>query len=149
MSQVARRYYARGAQAIAQGDLQIAVEQLQAAIDLAPAFGDARVAYAVALTKFGDTPRAASVLRNGLGRGPSATAAAAMQATLGDVLTAGGDFLGAEEAFRQAATHPDFAVRAASGLGRVYAKMGRYADSVAQLRAAAAGSKAAPAPAAK
>lgn len=140
MSQVARRYYARGVQAIATNELQIAVEQLQAAIDLAPAFGDARIAYAVALARFGDTPRAASVLRTGLGRGPSPVSAAAMQATLGDVLTAGGDFLGAEDAFRQAGAHPDFTVRAASGLARVYAKMGRYPDSIAQLRTAASAS---------
>lgn len=147
MSQVARRYYARGVQAIATNELQVAVEQLQAAIDLAPGFGDARIAYAVALAKFGDCPRAASVLRAGLGRSPSPVSSAAMYATLGDVLTMGGDFFGAEEAFRQAGSHAAFAVRAASGLARVYAKLGRHADMVAQLRAAAAASAAATPPA--
>jgi Flp pilus assembly protein TadD len=140
MSAVARRYYARGVQAIGSGELQIAVEQLQAAVDLAPMFGDARVAFAVALAKFGDAPRAANVLRTGLGRAVSPVGVAALWATLGDVLTLAGDFFGAEDAFRQAATHPDFAVRAASGLARVYAKLGRYPDAVAQLKRAAAGS---------
>lgn len=140
MSAVARRYYARGVQAIGSGELQIAVEQLQAAVDLAPNFGDARVAFAVALAKFGDAPRAANVVRTGLGRAVSPVGVAALWATLGDVLTLSGDFFGAEEAFRQAATHPDFAVRAASGLARVYAKLGRYPDAVAQLKRAAAGS---------
>ena len=140
MSAVARRYYARGVQAIGSGELQIAVEQLQAAVDLAPMFGDARVAFAVALAKFGDAPRAANVLRTGLGRAVSPVGVAALWATLGDVLTLAGDFFGAEDALRKAATHPDFAVRAASGLARVYAKLGRYPDAVAQLKRAAAGS---------
>ena len=140
MSAVARRYYARGVQAIGSGELQIAVEQLQAAVDLAPMFGDARVAFAVALAKFGDAPRAANVLRTGLGRAVSPVGVAALWATLGAELTLAGDFFGAEDAFRQAATHPDFAVRAASGLARVYAKLGRYPDAVAQLKRAAAGS---------
>lgn len=140
MSAVARRYYARGVQAIGSGELQIAVEQLQAAVDLAPAFGDARIAFAVALAKFGDAPRAANVLRTGLGRAVSPVGVAALWATLGDVLTLSGDFFGAEEAFRQAATHPDFAVRAASGLARVYAKLGRYPDAVTQLKRAATSS---------
>ncbi|MBK9030048.1 MAG: tetratricopeptide repeat protein [Myxococcales bacterium] len=140
MSQVARRYYARGVQAIASNELTVAVEQLQAAVDLAPTFGDARIAFAVALAKFGDAPRAANVLRAGLGRAPSPVSTAALWATLGDVLTLSGDFLGAEDALRQAGDHPDFAVRAASGLARVYAKLGRFPDAVVQLRRAAAGS---------
>ena len=137
MSTVARRYYDRGVKAIGNGDLESASEALRAAVDLAPSFGNARIAYAVALTKAGDTPRAAQVLRAGLGRASSPIAAAALWATLGDVLCAGGDFLAAEEAFRQAATVPDFAARAASGLARVYFKLARYPDAVAQLRRAA------------
>jgi Flp pilus assembly protein TadD len=61
-----------------------------------------------------------------------------MLATLGDVLTLGGDFFGAEEAFRTAGATPGFEARAASGLSRVYAKLGRYNDAVAALRHAAA-----------
>jgi Flp pilus assembly protein TadD len=138
MSSVSRRYYERGMQFLASNDVPQAVEQLQAAVDLTPNYGNARIAFAVALAKFGDCPRAAGVLRSGLPRATSPTTAAAMQATLGDVLTLGGDFFGAEEAFRIAGATPGFEARAASGLARVYAKMGRYADSVAALRSAAA-----------
>lgn len=144
MSLVARRYYERGLTALNHGDLQVAVEQLQAAIDLAPAFGNARVAFAVALARNGDCPRAAAVLRTGLPRASSAVSAAAMQATLGDVLTLGGDFFAAEEAFKQAGETPGFEARAASGLARVYAKLGRYPEAVAELRKAATRSAAGP-----
>lgn len=145
MSQVARRYYERGMTALANNDVQLAVEQLQAAIDLAPMFGNARVAFAVALARHGDCPRASAVLRNGLQRASSPVSAAAMQATLGDVLTMGGDFFGAEEAFRVAGEQPGFEARAASGLARVYGRLGRYADSIAQLKQAAKLSNAKPA----
>jgi Flp pilus assembly protein TadD len=137
MSQVARRYYERGVAAIKTADYQTAVEQLQAALDLSPAFGSARIAFAVALAKFGDCPRAAGVLRAGLGRATSHTTRGALLATLGDVLTLGGDFFGAEEAFKQAGAIPRFEVRAAAGLARVYGKLSRPADMIAQLRAAA------------
>jgi Flp pilus assembly protein TadD len=142
MSSVSRRYYERGMQFLATGDVQQAVEQLQAAVDLTPGFGNARMAFAVALAKFGDCPRAAGVLRSGLPRATSAVSAAAMHATLGDVLTLGGDFFGAEEAFRIAGATPGFEARAASGLARVYAKLGRYADSVTALKYAASLAKA-------
>lgn len=138
MSSVARRYYERGRQALDTADLVSAQESLRAALDLAPGFGNARVAYAVALAKSNDCPRAASVLRAGLGRASSPISAAAMYATLGDVLTLGGDFYGAEEAFQQALRTPGFEARVASGLARVYAKLGRYADMAAQLKKAAA-----------
>ena len=137
MSSVARRYYDRGRQALATNDLASAEESLRAALDLAPNFGNARIAYAVAVAKAGDAPRAATILRHGLPRASSRISAAAMHATLGDVLTLGGDFFGAEEAFKQAAQTPGFEVRAASGLARVYAKLGRYTDMAAQLKAAA------------
>jgi Flp pilus assembly protein TadD len=77
------------------------------------------------------------VLRAGIGRASSPISAAAMYATLGDVLTLGGDFFGAEEAFQAAARTPGFEVRVASGLARVYARLGRYRDMAAQLRRAA------------
>jgi len=137
MSIVARRYFERGVKAVANGDLESAQESLRAAVDLAPGFGNARVAYAVALAKAGDSPRAAQVLRAGLPRATSTVSAAAMQATLGDVLTLGGDFLGAEEAFRAAGAVAGFGARAASGLARVYFKLGRTADAVAELKKAA------------
>jgi Flp pilus assembly protein TadD len=56
-----------------------------------------------------------------------------MWSTLGDVLTAGGDFFGAEDAFRQASEHSGYEQRAAAGLARVYGKLGRYAEAFAQL----------------
>ena len=138
MSAVARRYYERGKSALDGGDLASAQEALAAALDLAPHFGNARVAYAVALAKAGDCPRAASVLRAGIPRASSPISAAAMYATLGDVLTLGGDFYGAEEAFNLAGQTPGYEARVASGLARVYAKLGRYRDMAAQLTRAAA-----------
>ena len=137
MSAVARNYYKRGRAALDGGDLDSALEALRSAIDLAPGFGNARVAYAVALAKANDCPRAAQVLRTGLGRASSPISAAAMQATLGDVLTLGGDFFGAEDAFRAAAQTPGFEARCAAGLARVYARLGRYRDMAAELRRAA------------
>lgn len=137
MSQVARRYYERGVKAMAGDDLEGALEALRAAVDLAPTFGDARIAYGVALARAGDAPRGAMVLRAGIGRASSRIAAAAMWATLGDVLTLGGDFFGAEDAFQQAGQVPGFEARAASGLARVYGKLGRHADLARQLAVAA------------
>ena len=138
MSSVARRYYDRGKQALENNDLEPAQEALRAALDLAPQFGNARIAYAVALSKAGDSPRAAQVLRHGLGRASSRISAAAMYATLGDVLVLGGDFFGAEEAFQNASQTPGFEARVASGLARVYARLGRYKDMATQLKRAAA-----------
>lgn len=137
MSAVARRYYERGTLSLEQGDLENAQESLRAALDLAPNFNDARIAYAIALAKAGDSPRAATVLRAGLGRATSPITSAAMWATLGDVLTLGGDFFGAEEAFQQAAKVPGFEVRAASGLARVYARTQRLPEMAAALIRAA------------
>lgn len=137
MSAVARRYYERGRAALSTGDLESAQEALRAALDLAPQFGDARVAYGVALAKAGDAPRAAQVLRHGLGRASSPISAAALQATLGDVLTMAGDFFGAEEAFQAARGVPGFEARAAAGLARVYARLRRFADMATQLKLAA------------
>ncbi len=137
MSVVARRYYVRGRAALERGDLEGALGHLRSALDLASGFASARVAYAVALARAGDCPQAAQTLRAGLGQPGSATAQAALWATLGDVLTAGGDFLGAEDAFKQAANEPSFAARADAGLTRVYAKLGRYSDAFAKLASAA------------
>lgn len=137
MSSVARRYYERGRSALSTGDLESAQEALRAALDLAPQFGDARIAYGVALAKAGDAPRAAQVLRHGLGRVSSQIAAGAIHATLGDVLVMAGDFYGAEEAFQAARAIAGFEARAAAGLARVYARLGRFPDMAAQLTIAA------------
>ena len=137
MSSVARRYYERGKQALESNNLETAQEALRAALDLAPAFGNARVAYAVALAKAGDAPRAATVLRQGIARASSSISAAAMYATLGDVCVVGGDFFGAEEAFGQAAQTPGFEARAASGMARVHARLGRFREMAQALAQAA------------
>ncbi len=137
MSAVARRYHERGVTAMANGDLESAIEALRGAVELAPGFGNARIAYGIALAKFGDAPRGATVLRAGLVRSTSAITAAALWATLGDVLTLGGDFFGAEEAFQQAAAVPGFEARAAAGLARVYGRLQRPKDMAAQLTIAA------------
>ena len=137
MSAVARRYYVRGRDALDKNDLETALEALRSAVDLVPSFSSARAAYAVALARFGDCPRAAQVLRAGLARPATPVAMAALWATLGDVLTAGGDFPAAEDAFHQAASCDLFQARAAAGLARVYAKQGRYGDSFDQLARAA------------
>ncbi len=134
MSAAARRYFVRGQQALGEGDLETAMERLKSAIDLAPAFANARIAYAVALARYGDCPRAAQTLRSGLGQAASPVTQAALWATLGDVLTQSGDFPGAQQAFEQASGHSSFEARAAAGMGRVYAKTGRYVDAFVQLR---------------
>ncbi|HWM85418.1 MAG TPA: tetratricopeptide repeat protein [Kofleriaceae bacterium] len=139
MSSAARRYYVRGRAALDGGDADQAIESLASAIDLAPHFTDARLAYAVALCRRGDTPRAAQTLRAGLAHARTAAAGAALSLILGDVLTTSGDFAAAEDAFGQAARHPAFAGRAAAGRARALAKSGRYGDAVGQLLRAARG----------
>jgi tetratricopeptide (TPR) repeat protein len=143
MSAVARRYYDRGKKALDGGDLDTALESLRAAVELAPGFTTARLAYAVALARCNDGPRAALVARAGLGRATSAIARGALLATLGEILTMTGDFAGAEEALHQASGMPGFEVRAAAGLTRVYARQRRLPEAVAQLKAAAQASAAA------
>jgi hypothetical protein len=88
MSAQARRYYERGKQALDSGDLETAQQDLASAVQLAPNFGNAICAYAVA------------------------------------------------------AQTPGFEARVASGLARVYARLGRYRDMAQQLHRAAAISKA-------
>jgi thioredoxin-like negative regulator of GroEL len=137
MSAQARRYYERGKQALDVGDLESAQQALSSALQLAPNFGNAIVAYAVALAKAGDAPRASAVLRSGIPRASSRVSAAAMYATLGDVLVLAGDFFGAEDAFNAAAQTPGFEARVASGLARVHARLGRYRDMAQALQRAA------------
>ena len=137
MSTAARRYFQQGKQALDRGDLETAQQALGSAIDLAPAFGNARCAYAVALAKAGDCPRAASVLRAGIPRATSPTSRSALYATLGDVLVLGGDFFGAEEAFNMAAQTPGFEARVAAGQARVHARLGRYREMAQALKRAA------------
>ena len=142
MSAQARRYFDRGKQALDTGDLETAQQQLSSALQLAPNYGNAICAYAVALARAGDCPRGASVLRSGIPRASSAISAAAMYCTLGDVLVLGGDFFGAEDAFNRASATPGFEARVESGLARVHARQGRYREMANALRRAASTSAA-------
>jgi len=137
MSVVARRYYLRGRASLESGDVEAAIESLSSAVDLAPTFAAARVALAGALSRFGDHPRAAQVVRAGLGRPTPVASRALLWATLGDVLVQSGDFHGAEEAYVHAEAEPSFAARAAAGRARIHARLGRYGDAFAQLAKAA------------
>jgi tetratricopeptide (TPR) repeat protein len=133
MSTAARRYYLRGRRSLELGEIEPAIESLASAIDLAPHFIDARIAHATALCRLGDVPRAAQTLRAGLGHARTEPARAALWLSLGEVLTTGGDFIAAEDAFNQAALHPAYASRAAGGRARVLAKSGRTADAIHSL----------------
>ncbi len=134
MSVVARRYYLRGTKALSRGDLTVAMEALHAAVDLVPTFAAARIAWAVAIARFGDCPHSAQVLRAGLARPASPAATATLWVTLGDVLTMAGDFPGAQDAFEQAAKYEALKPRAQAGVARVHAKQGRYAQAFQALR---------------
>lgn len=133
MSTAARRYFLRGRRSLELGEIEPAIEALASAIDLAPHFTDARLAYAAALGRLGDVPRAAQTLRAGLGHARSAPARAALWLALGEVLTTGGDFVAADDAFGQAALHPAYAARAAAGRARLLAKSGRASEAIASL----------------
>jgi predicted Zn-dependent protease len=134
---LARRYFVRAHGELHRGEYEAAAESFRAAMDLAPGFLSARLGYAAALVRLGDMPRAGQVLRAGIGRTESVRGRAVLLQTLGDVLIAGGDFFGAEDAYRQVADLEPGSGAASAGLARVHAKLGRYGDSFASLLAAA------------
>jgi Flp pilus assembly protein TadD len=137
MSTIARRYFIRAHAELGRGEYEAAAESFRASMDMAPAFLSARLGYAAALVRLGDTPRASQVLRAGLARTTSERGRAALLQMLGDVLIAGGDFFGAEDAYRQVTDLTSSAAAPHAGLARVHAKLGRYGDSFAALLAAA------------
>jgi Flp pilus assembly protein TadD len=145
---LARRYYVRGCGELGRGDAESACESFRAANDLAPSFLSARLGFASALARLGDAPRAAQVLRAGIGRTPAdapVRARCALWRSLGDVLVAGGDYLGAVEAYREASVIDASERTVDEGLARVYAKLGRWKDSFTHLaRASAPAGTAAP-----
>ena len=148
MSALARRYYVRGRGELERGDAEGACESFRAANDLAPNFLSARLGFAAALAKLGDGPRAAQVLRAGVARlGPESSqrARCTLWRSLGDVLVSGGDYLGAVDAFREAASIDPTDRTVDQGLARVYAKLGRWRDSFSHLALSAG--VAAPSPA--
>ena len=110
-------------------------------MDLVPTFLSARLGYASSLVRLGDTPRAAQVLRAGIARTTTPRGRAALFQMLGDVLIAGGDFFGAEDAYRQVVELAPESPGPQAGLARVHAKLGRYGDSFTSLLAAARASK--------
>ena len=130
---LARRYFVRGHAELSRAENEAASESFRASMDLMPGFVSARIGYAVALARMGDVPRAAQALRAGLGRSGSPSAQASMLLCMGDVLTVGGDFFGAEDAYRQVAEMRPGDRAAAAGLARVYAKLGRYGDAFSQI----------------
>jgi Tfp pilus assembly protein PilF len=134
---LARRYFVRAHGELARGEHESAAESFRAAMDLIPGFLSARLGYAAALVRLGDMPRASQVLRAGLARVSTDRARAVILQNLGDVLIAGGDFFGAEDAYRQVLELVPSTPAASAGLARVHAKLGRYADSFAALLAAA------------
>lgn len=148
MSAVARRYYVRALEALPHGQLDEARGHLRAALELAPYFGEARIAYATLLARHGEAPRAAQLLRDGLrGEGYGAASGLGPRArlgllrALGDVLIAAGDYRGAEDAFTQATAVGD-EVGLPQGdlhdrLARLRAKTGRFAEALDELLAAA------------
>ena len=131
---VARRYFARGKEQLRAGDLDGATQSFSAAVELAPYFVEARVGAALTLART-DPPRAAQLLRAGLRGLVRASARRLVLVALGDVLTAAGDFPGADEAYAQASQLPGRHPLAAR-LARLQAKTGRYAEALATLAAA-------------
>ncbi len=135
---LARRYLVRAHAEMARGEHEAAAESFRAAMDMVPVFLSARLGYAAALVRLGDVPRASQVLRAGIGRTASSNRhRAALLLMLGDVLVAGGDFFGAEDAYRQVLELVPTEGAASAGLARVHAKLGRYADSFSSLLVAA------------
>ena len=142
---VARRYFVRAHGELGRGEYEAAAESFRAAMDMAPAFLSARLGYAAALVRLGDTPRSAQVLRAGLARTAAERGRAALLQMLGDVLVAGGDFFGVEDAYRQVADIAPNSPAPSAGLARVHAKLGRYGDSFAALLVASRAGKEEPA----
>lgn len=134
----ARRYYVRGSEELKKGALDDALQDFQAAIQLAPGFYEARIGYATTLLKMNDPPRAAQTLRVGLAQAVGRGERFALLRTLGDALIASGDFFGAEDALFEAtqlgvADSADLHDR----LARVRARTGRLGDAFDELLRAA------------
>jgi thioredoxin-like negative regulator of GroEL len=131
---VARRYFVRGRQQLRAGELEGAAQSFTAAVELAPQFAEARVGAALTIVR-SDPPRAAQLLRAGLRSATRASQRRMLLCALGDVLTTGGDFPGADEAYSQAAQIPGRSPLSAR-LARLRAKTGKYDDAFAALLSA-------------
>jgi hypothetical protein len=133
---VARRYFVRGREKLRRGELEGACQEFAAAVELHPGYVEARVGYALTLVRT-DPPRAAQSLRSGLQRAARANERGPLLAALGDVLLIGGDFLGAEAAYSEAATLPNAPRRLPDRLARLRAKTGQYAAALSEMLVAA------------
>lgn len=133
---MARRYYVRGLTELRENELDDACQDLQAAIQLIPSYYEARLAYATALLRLKDPPRAIQTLRAGLHyAGPGR---ALLCRALGDALVAGGDFLAAEQAFAESqAASPQASADLHDRLARLRARTGRFDEAFTELLAAA------------
>lgn len=135
---IARRYYVRGLDELRRGELDDAVQDLQGAIQLFPTFFEARIAYATALLRLKDPPRATQILRAGLHyHGPGAARAALCRA-LGDALVSAGDFPAAEQAFAESrASNAQDSADLHDRVARLRARTGRFDEAFTELLAAA------------
>jgi len=137
---VARRYFVRGREHLRRGDYDEAEREFAAAIELSPLFVEARIGYALVVCR-ADPPRAAQLLRVGVQRAQRASERRVLLGALGDVQLAGGDFLGAEESFAEAARLPGSDARLHDRTGRLRAKTGRYGDALVAFLSAAGAEK--------
>lgn len=139
---MARRYYTRGLTELKSNELDDACQDLQAAVQLIPSYYEARMAYATALLKLKDPPRAIATLRAGLHYTTSGPGRALLCRALGDALVQGGDFLAAEQAFAESqATSPQDSADLHDRLARLRARTGRFDEAFTELLAAARLSK--------
>ena len=135
---IARRYYTRGCDELHKNELDDACQDLQAAVQLIPTFYEARIAYALALLRLKDAPRAAQTLRAGLHYAGPGPARALLCRALGDALVSSGDFLGAEQAFAESqVSSPGESADLHDRLARLRARTGRFSEAFAELYAAA------------
>ncbi len=135
---MARRYYTRGCTELRNNELDDACQDLQAAVQLIPSYYEARIAYASALLRLKDPPRAIQTLRAGLHYTTSGPGRALLCRALGDALVLGGDFLAAEQAFAESqAVSPQDSADLHDRLARLRARTGRFDEAFTELLAAA------------
>jgi predicted Zn-dependent protease len=135
---IARRYYQRALDEMRRNELDDACQDLQAALQLVPGYYEARVAYAAALLRLKDPPRAVQTLRAGLHYNPTGAGKAHLMRALGDALVAAGDFLAAEQAFAEtSATTAADSADLHDRIARLRARTGRFQEAFNELLAAA------------
>ncbi|MCS6913099.1 MAG: tetratricopeptide repeat protein [Myxococcales bacterium] len=134
---LARHYYLRGRDKLGQGSLEDACQDMQAAIQLCPAFCEARLGYATALMRLGEAARAVQTLRAGLHYAAVSAERAALLRALSDALIMQEDFAGAEQALDEAMATGLQSADLHDRLARLRARTGRFAESFAELLRAA------------